>query len=197
MNNPKIVRTPAGTILPILNLKGKDYLNVAYRIVWFREVCPEGSIETEIIQNLAEFAIVRATVKNKEGRIIATAHKSQGKKNFHDFVEKAETGAIGRALALCGFGTQFAEDLEEGEEDLSEDEGEKLSDAPLDPKPKDIDPLRAIRAQLASAMQRSGLDAESVRSFCELQFKKSDSRTLTESELTKTIDWLNRMAPKI
>jgi hypothetical protein len=28
--------------------------------------------------------------------------------SFSDFLEKAETGAIGRALAALGYGTQFA-----------------------------------------------------------------------------------------
>lgn len=41
---------------------------------------------------------------------------------FGDFIEKAETGAIGRALALVGFGTQFCAD--------ELDEGPRLADSP-------------------------------------------------------------------
>jgi len=58
---------------------------------------------------------MRAVIKDQTGRLIATSHKFESKEGFPDFIEKAETGAIGRALALCGFGTQFcADELDEG-----------------------------------------------------------------------------------
>jgi hypothetical protein len=115
-------KTEKGTELPLLNLKGKDYLQAAHRILWFREVKPEWSIETEFVRIEPDYAIAKCTVKNEAGRIIATAHKLEDRKGFPDFHEKCETGSISRALALCGFGTQFAQEL---------DEGERLSDAPI------------------------------------------------------------------
>ena len=39
----KTVQTPKGTVLPLTNLKGKDYLMVAYRIQWFNEIEKERS----------------------------------------------------------------------------------------------------------------------------------------------------------
>lgn len=45
---------------------------------------------------------------------MATGTKMETRGDFGDFVEKAETGAIGRALAMCGYGTQFAPELAEG-----------------------------------------------------------------------------------
>lgn len=109
----KIFKTPKGTELPILDLRGKDYLQVAHRLVWFRETHPEWSISTEFIQISDMHAIAKATILNEKGTIVATAHKSEDKKGFQDFIEKAETGAIGRALAACGYGTQFAPELDE------------------------------------------------------------------------------------
>jgi hypothetical protein len=47
--------------------------------------------------------------------VIATGTKAESRNGFTDYLEKAETGAIGRALALCGYGTQFAPELEEAE----------------------------------------------------------------------------------
>ena len=35
--------------------------------------------------------------------------------NIRDYFEKAETKAIGRALAMLGYGTQFAPELDEAE----------------------------------------------------------------------------------
>lgn len=115
-------KTKSGTELPLLNLKGKDYLQAAHRIQWFREEKPEWTIETDCVTTSPEASIFKATIKNELGRVIATAHKSETVKGFADHMEKAETGAISRALALCGYGTQFAQEL---------DEGERLADAPL------------------------------------------------------------------
>ncbi len=117
--------TSKGTELPILNLRGKDYLEVKYRLVWFREDHPQWSIETELISTTEKGATARAVVKDETGRIIATSHKAETSNHFPDFMEKAETGAIGRALALIGYGTQFCAD--------ELDEGERIVDAPAAP----------------------------------------------------------------
>ncbi len=116
------ITTPKGTKLPLLNLRGKDYLQVAHRLVWFREEHPAWSIETEPLTIQPDYAIFTARVKDETGRVIATGTKHETKQGFFDFIEKAETGSIGRALALCGFGTQFAPEL---------DEGERIVDSPI------------------------------------------------------------------
>jgi hypothetical protein len=120
-------KTNKGTQLPILNLKGKDYLQVAHRLVWFREECPRYRIETEFAQLTDKYALAKATIRNDSGEIMATAHKREDAGHFGDYAEKAETGAIGRALAYCGFGTQFCAD--------ELDEGVRIVDAPM-PKPE-------------------------------------------------------------
>ena len=108
-------RTPRGTELPLLSLRGREYLEVKYRIVWFREDHPDWAIETELLSVTETSAYSRATIKDEKGRIIATSHKFETQKGFPDFIEKAETGAIGRALALIGYGTQFcADELDDG-----------------------------------------------------------------------------------
>ncbi len=112
-----------------------DYLPVQWRLVWFRDQCPEGTIETELIhldldreteeeldvwdeeQNQVAkvvkrakgLVIFRATVKDGKGGV-ATGTKSEKAASFPDYIEKAETGAIGRALAALGYGTQFTGD---------------------------------------------------------------------------------------
>ena len=111
----RMYRTPKGTELPLLNLRGREYLEVKYRIVWFREDHPDWAIETELLSVTETSAYSRATIKDEKGRIIATSHKFETQKGFPDFIEKAETGAIGRALALIGYGTQFcADELDDG-----------------------------------------------------------------------------------
>ena len=51
----------------------------------------------------------RATVNDGKGGV-GTGTKSERAASFPDFIEKAETGAIGRALASLGYGTQFTGD---------------------------------------------------------------------------------------
>ncbi len=111
----KTFKTKKGTEIPIINLKGKDYLEVKYRISWMREEHPDWGIMTEFVERNDKFAIAKATIYNDKNMIIATSHKREDIAHFPDNLEKAETGAIGRALALCGYGTQFADDLSEGE----------------------------------------------------------------------------------
>lgn len=98
----------------LINLQGKDYLEVKYRIVWMREEHPDWTITTEMIMADNTQAMFKASILDAAGRLISTAHGTETPKDFKDYIEKAETKAIGRALAFAGYGTQFAPDLEEG-----------------------------------------------------------------------------------
>lgn len=112
----KTFKTPNGLELPLLDLKGKDYLQVAYRIAWFRSEHVDWAIVTSLLHNGEDYALCKAEIKNADGKVMATAHKREDKKHFQDAIEKAETGSIGRALALCGYGTQFAPEILEGDD---------------------------------------------------------------------------------
>jgi hypothetical protein len=136
----------------LIQLKSKagsqDYLPVQFRLVWFRRDCPEGTIETEevfvdldreveteayvwnaekrrsekVVKQAKGYARFRATVTDgKGGR--ATATGSESAVDFPDYIEKAETKAVGRALAMLGYGTQFAPEF--GEQ-------HRIVDAPVD-----------------------------------------------------------------
>lgn len=129
----KTWKTPKGTELPLLTLQKKDYLQVAHRIVWMREEKPSWSILTEIIDSSATHCTMKASILDENGRIIAQSHKHEDKQGFPDFREKSETGAVGRALALCGYGTQFCGD--------ELDEKERLADSPLPPNHSSSGPL--------------------------------------------------------
>jgi len=98
-------------------IKGKDYLEVKWRLVWFREGHPDYEIDTEFIALDIDqgIAVCRAVIKDNESRQLACGTKTEYKASFFDYVEKSETGAIGRALAALGYGTQFAPELEEGD----------------------------------------------------------------------------------
>jgi len=97
----------------LIDLKGKKYLEVKWRIFWFREQHPDWTILTEIVDANEKHAVFKASILTEKGNLMATAHGSETPRDFGDYLEKAETKAIGRALAFIGYGTQFAPDLEE------------------------------------------------------------------------------------
>jgi len=176
---------PNDHVMQIKNRNGSaDYLPVQWRLVWFREHCPEGSIETEmlhldldreteeegyawnnetkrsekVVKRANGLAVFRAVVKDGKGGI-ATGTKSEKAASFPDYIEKAETGSIGRALAALGYGTQFAPDL---------DEQHRIVDAPVDRSTPATDgngdgrkPLASVRsATVGSSIKANGTTAE-------------------------------------
>lgn len=92
---------------------GSDYLEVKWRLVWLRAKHPDAEIDTELKTIEPDEAIFKATIRIPGGGS-ATGWGSETAGDFRDFVEKAETKAIGRALAALGFGTQFSPDHEFG-----------------------------------------------------------------------------------
>lgn len=113
----------------LINLKGKQYLQVAHRLMWFREAHPDGSVLTELI-NVSPI-VFKATVLSGVGVVLGTGHGSATPKPNAVWAgrefEKAETAAIGRALGVAGFGTQYTESF---------DDDEYLSDSPVQTPPK-------------------------------------------------------------
>jgi hypothetical protein len=95
----------------LTKLSGKDYLEVKWRLLWLRTLHPDAVIETELVKHGAGLALFRARV-TIPGAGSATGWGSETAEDFGDFIEKAETKALGRALAALGYGTQFCEDFD-------------------------------------------------------------------------------------
>lgn len=96
----------------LIKLKGRDYMEVKNRLVWLRHDHPDADVMTSIIEHtMGECAVFRAEVRVPNGGS-ATGWGSETVTDFRDYLEKAETKAIGRALAALGYGTQFCEDHE-------------------------------------------------------------------------------------
>lgn len=107
----------------LMDLKGKKYLQVMWRLVWFREDHPDWCIDTHLEQLSENHAVFAAKILDENGMQKASGYGSESMKDFRDFIEKAETKAIGRALAMLGYGTQFAPEL---------DEGKRIVDSPVE-----------------------------------------------------------------
>jgi hypothetical protein len=122
---PAPTPTPPPTVSPgkaylteadrTMKLQGRDYLQVADRVYAFRLDHPITSgwrIITEIVAGgfTDKWVIWKASVVNPSGDTIATGHKQEdqppaGARGCAEWIDKGETGAIGRALGNCGYGT--------------------------------------------------------------------------------------------
>ena len=87
---------------------GSEYLDVKWRLLWLRKDHPDAGILTELVQYDPQMAIFKATVTLPTGGV-ATGYGSETASDFPDFIEKAETKAIGRALNALGYGAQFGD----------------------------------------------------------------------------------------
>jgi len=95
-----------------INIHGKQYVEVKERIKYFRENFKDWSLTSEVIDLTEDRCVIKATISNEKGRVIASgiAYESKGSSyiNKTSFIENCETSAWGRALANIGIGLDVA-----------------------------------------------------------------------------------------
>ena len=118
----------------LMQLKGRDYLNVQSRLLWFirdqRALIVAGLatmpyiVRSELVEQDREagWAHFKTYVRDVLGNE-TTMYGSESAKDFGDYAEKASTKSLGRALLALGYGTAFAPEM---------DEGERVVDSPVD-----------------------------------------------------------------
>lgn len=93
-----------------IDVKGKNYVMVNSRVEAFRELSPQGSIQTELVSLTDGVVTMKATVLDEDGRVLATGYAQEKETasyiNRTSFIENCETSAIGRALGFCGIGIE-------------------------------------------------------------------------------------------
>ena len=159
----------------LVNLKGRgEYLEVKWRLLWLRTEHPDAVVETECKRMEEREAVFfcRITIP---GAGSATGWGSETAGDFRDFLEKAETKAIGRACAALGYGTQFCQDHDFAQGNFSPAPGAmRVVDAPVD-----LTSNRATRAtfqqgqtgQFYSAGQQGGANDPGLQKATERQTK--------------------------
>jgi hypothetical protein len=119
----------------ITRVSGQDYLEVKWRLLWLRTYDPKAELSTELVSHQGSTAVFKAKIVLSEGGS-SMGWGSETYDDFRDYLEKAETKAIGRALAALGFGTQFTPDFD------FEQGTERVVDAPVrmaqQPRPQTV-----------------------------------------------------------
>lgn len=93
-----------------IDIKGKKYVLVSDRIIYFNEEYLSGSITTELVTDPeSDSVIVKATIRpnpdvDRTFTGYSQAIKGDGFINKTAALENAETSAVGRALAMMGIG---------------------------------------------------------------------------------------------
>lgn len=154
-----------------INLQGKEYAQVAQRIQEFRSANPRGLIETTPLPQEGGSIMFKARVvkdKGDEASAEATGHSLGENKGLKAF-EKLETIAVGRALALLGYGSDgeiaSSEEMDEFFK-FQADKRQKVVDdsAARLKKAKNLDELKNIWASLnVEAKQELGALKESLK----------------------------------
>lgn len=92
-----------------IEVKGKAYACVPARVQAFRELFPDGSIETDILSMENGVVTMKAVVRDGNGALLSTGlaqeKESSSYINKTSFIENCETSAVGRALGFLGLGS--------------------------------------------------------------------------------------------
>lgn len=175
------------------DVKGKQYAEVNQRIKAFRMVYPNGFIKTEMLSNENGICIFKAIVgysihifNNEDGLVndkeyilgTGTAYEKEGSTfiNKTSYIENCETSAVGRALAMCGFGidTSIAS-KEEVENAIEQQEQEK----------KEQEEKQKLIITISKLMNEKKVLANEVYEHFE-----KNSAEMTNEELKEVKAWL-------
>lgn len=143
---------------------GKLYTMVQDRVlVWRRHFGLEHGVESEIVRDDGKVVQIRCTIRDSDGRILATGHAEEvrGSSNVNktSAIENGETSALGRALAAMGLhGFEFASANEM-------DKVERMESAPDPVVVENIEDTLVFDEPAAGAEAWSGWVAEQIAGF--------------------------------
>jgi hypothetical protein len=188
----------------LTQVEGREYLEVKWRLLWLRSEHPDALISTELVDHQDGLALFRARVALPEGGE-ASGWGSETPRDFPDYIEAAETKALGRALAALGYGTQFCEDFDlaatgEAVPGEAADCRRGVADAPTEPPSVPASgggrrPLGASQPQIRTiysiARGNRALGEEGVRSRCRAAYGCLPEE-LTRRQASQFIDALKK-----
>lgn len=187
-----------------------DYLNVPNRSLWFvrdqRALIAAGLattpylIETELVELDRErgWALFKTHIRDSVGNE-ATMYGSEAAADFPDYIEKASTKSLGRALALLGYGTQYAPEMDEGERVVdapqeqtrtvsrpqAQQQATRSAAAPTDVKQAQLDHIRNLAEYLEINPRQVANFADAEKYIKELEAQRATKREAEKGQPTQ------------
>ena len=147
-----------------IDIKGKAYVQVNERIMYFREHYPTGNIITEIV-SIADGVCIMKVLITVDNIVRATGHAYEKEDssfiNKTSYIENCETSAVGRALGLFGIGI-----------DVSIATAEEVTNAIENQKPtKATKPTTDQMDKLVKLAETKNISYEDLHKYCTTKFK--------------------------
>lgn len=158
--------------------KKTAYVMVNERVKAFRQICPSGSITTEIISLEDGVVTMRAIVSDENGNVIATGMAQEKETssfiNKTSFIENCETSAVGRALGFAGIGIDgsmaSAEEVANAIIQQDQNKTEKVKKQKIDSTKIKVLNVRCKEANISTTKLCGHLGVESFKDITEEQF---------------------------
>ncbi|MFT4039672.1 MAG: hypothetical protein QM692_15940 [Thermomicrobiales bacterium] len=192
----------------LTRVNGSEYLEVKWRLVWLRDRHPDAVVETELVSHHDNTAVFRARITVPGGGS-ASGWGSETAGDFRDYLEKAETKAIGRAAAALGFGTQFCPDHEFGASagrvvdapvkvsrfSRSGSDVDRPAAAAAAPAPEQAATQRQLRYMQAVARE-AGYDAQALDELAQREYG-APAMALSRRDASALIDLMQNQGQRI
>ena len=169
-----------------MDIKGKKYIPVNERVKAFRELVPDGTIETEVIKCDDTYIIVKAKVLvNGELKAVGHGEEKRNSSNINrvSALENCETSAVGRALGFFGIGidTSIASYEEVTNAKLKE-EGNKLA-------------TKSEKEGLMAECSKKGIDIDMILTLVDFDRDKQPEG-MTAEQYGKAMNYLGSVKEK-
>lgn len=180
-----------------IDIRGKEYVLVSDRIIYFNETYPQGFIETKLLSEPdSEMVVIKAKVTPDIGTSNryfighSQAKWGEGMVNKTAALENAETSAVGRALAMMGIGViDSIASVDEMKKATQQTPNTYQNTTSYQDKPASEKQKQMIFA----VAKEKGIEAEEAKEKIKTFFKLESFSNLTMQQAKKAIDNLLKM----